>query len=914
MEQLWEREHALDESARCAALARAGEGRWLLLHGDTGAGRTALLKEVVRRESADGRMRALRAHAAPGEEEFAYALLRRLLPGAGQLPFGGLSPSAEQRLLHRLTEHLAVMAAQRPVLLAVDDIHHADAASLRWVAYLSHRLVRLPVLLVLTACTGPGRSGALFPPGAGQELHMDTGGRVPLHPLGPESAGRILTSKALRGDPARRAAAMGAGNPGLLNALAAGSAAGEPEDLAAGAGYRTALAHWLGSPAAPARRPVALTLALMPGADLPPLGDTSLIASAVVPLPDRSTVDSHLAELMPLLAAPEVREAVLATATDQELPHYRRRLAHALYDHGRPASCIARLLLHTPQTGEAWITHTLEEAAEHALRADDPEHAAGILRHALTGPVEPTRHCALTLRLSALDMLHSSRTGIRRLRASLQRADCHDPYAVSESLSGALVAQGHVHHALQILKETGRAADDDQLNATLRIAVAGLSNHDAREWHHTVHDLRELQRTVEPSVEPLVCALLTIYEGGTGRIDVRTATERITTRLHRPVNRRLRTGFIAAAAAILEWADRLVEARNLVDRELPAVSLPPDLTNQAHQQLIATRTQVDRKLGRFRQLIEQTTPLLEAVQDDDVQLPYLRALTACAWYELGSPERAWRLLDALGPLPDNTSWTWDEVLYTQGRLHLGAGDWHQALAVLTTLGARMDRRGFVNPVGQPWRTGAATALVRLGRHTEARTLAEENLHHARAWGTARDIGTALRTLALTLRGRPALNTLAEAVGMLRTAPAPAELIVTLTDLGRTQTDTGSTCQGHATLLEALHLAQTLLPPQPPDGLVEPPTPRLLAGVEHALRRHDAHRRPAAPAAPSTGLTPAERRITELAVQGLTNDEIGSQLHLARRTVETHLTKAYRKLGITRRTQLAAKVGEVAGRR
>lgn len=60
-------------------------------------------------------------------------------------------------------------------------------------------------------------------------------------------------------------------------------------------------------------------------------------------------------------------------------------------------------------------------------------------------------------------------------------------------------------------------------------------------------------------------------------------------------------------------------------------------------------------------------------------------------------------------------------------------------------------------------------------------------------------------------------------------------------------------------------------------------------------------------APLTGeaaLTGSERRVAALAADGRTNAEISDLLHLARRTVETHLTSTYRKLGIQRRADPA----------
>ncbi|MFE7134547.1 ATP-binding protein, partial [Streptomyces sp. NPDC057638] len=259
--ELLERRSALEAAAYAGTSTRGGQGRWLLLHGDTGSGRTALLKEIVRRESTAGRMLRLEASAVPAESGFAFSLLRGLCPTDGRIPFDEVSPGEEQRLFHHLTQRLSDTAATRPLLLAVDDVHLADAPSLRWLGYLSHRLSGLPALLVLTACTDPTapRPGTALLPGAG--LSPATGDAVPLPPLGPVSVARLLDRQRIPHGTRALADIAGIGRPALVRAMARGSGPdGTPAPL--GAEYRAAFARWLGCPSTPHRRTIALALAV----------------------------------------------------------------------------------------------------------------------------------------------------------------------------------------------------------------------------------------------------------------------------------------------------------------------------------------------------------------------------------------------------------------------------------------------------------------------------------------------------------------------------------------------------------------------------------------------------------------------------------------------------------------------------
>ena len=58
-----------------------------------------------------------------------------------------------------------------------------------------------------------------------------------------------------------------------------------------------------------------------------------------------------------------------------------------------------------------------------------------------------------------------------------------------------------------------------------------------------------------------------------------------------------------------------------------------------------------------------------------------------------------------------------------------------------------------------------------------------------------------------------------------------------------------------------------------------------------------------------GLTDGEQRVAELAAQGRQNKEIAATLFLAVGTVEMHLSRVYRKLGIRSRTELAGRFGD-----
>ena len=70
---------------------------------------------------------------------------------------------------------------------------------------------------------------------------------------------------------------------------------------------------------------------------------------------------------------------------------------------------------------------------------------------------------------------------------------------------------------------------------------------------------------------------------------------------------------------------------------------------------------------------------------------------------------------------------------------------------------------------------------------------------------------------------------------------------------------------------------------------------------------DRHTRPTRATTGWDALTRAECAVVALSAEGLTNREIGERLFVSRRTVQTHLSHVFAKLGISSRVTLAAAV-------
>src|SRR4051812_34490852 len=146
------------------AAVREGESRTLLLVGEPGVGKTALLEYLV--EAAPD-LHVVRAAGVESEIELAYAGLHQLcapmLEGVARLAapqrealeivFGRASGPAPDRFLVGLgvLSLLSDAAEERPLLCIVDDAHWLDRASAQVLAFVARRLFAEPVALVFAA-------------------------------------------------------------------------------------------------------------------------------------------------------------------------------------------------------------------------------------------------------------------------------------------------------------------------------------------------------------------------------------------------------------------------------------------------------------------------------------------------------------------------------------------------------------------------------------------------------------------------------------------------------------------------------------------------------------------------------------------------------------------------------------------
>ncbi|MFJ2610017.1 AAA family ATPase [Streptomyces sp. NPDC087425] len=903
-----------------AGRARGGAGRLVLLRGATGTGRTTVLERAMADAAGHG-MRVLNVHCCGTDHPGPLSTVLQLLCSAPEFVDLAVDPE-EPDSAETLWRLLRGYAVSTPLLLAVDDVHLADPASRHWLALAARRIERLPVLLVVTERSqydvdlpSPGITHALPP--ALIRTHT-------LPPLTRNSGVEMVSSARPDASPGwvGDCVRAGAASPLLLRALLEdlGGDAAEtvPEVCAAlypGA-YPAAVRWWLDN-AGPLTREVARALAVLDerGRDLTGvhagvgehLDPAGLLAGVTGADPARVlgwvTAMTRLGLLRPdatgrlRYAHPLLRDAVLMAVPEQRRQAVHRAAAETLSRRGATSEAVARQLLQADAVGTPWALGALAGAAALTQRDGRLDAARAFLRRTLAEPISPGHRQRLLVDLGSLEYAGGrAATALPRLADALRLAEELLPSDAGAARAGvrAAVALGTALAGLErtvtsvelLTDVSGHVEDRPELADVLLSAAAVLGDRDDSVRPRAHAWLRALEERQPGRVGAAGRALLVRHAALTGRVSAQEAMERLRTLLAEPSDASAEPFLVGTAAAVAVWADQLDEAERLLESGLSAqspASLHPmlDVLAEVRADLVAAR-------GDLTAVLATDEVRSGGARDAGALAGDAHAIVALV--EAGRVEEAARRAWAVSAGSTRDAWGQFRFRYAKGVLRMAEGDPAGALHDFLECGRRLPVRETVCPVVAPWRIAAIEAHLALGNRPEALALAEEEVRLARIWDTPRTTGRALNALAAVTGGRRGLTLADQAVALLRAAPAETELVAALITRGRLLVATGDAGAARHCLRDAAELAERL-------GAV-----RLRRQAEQALRDSGA-RRPVTARTGVPALTASERHVAGLAADGRTNGEIAAMLHVARRTVETHLTSTYRKLGIQKRVEL-----------
>lgn len=919
-----------DEVVAIGTLLSAGGV--MLIEGGAGIGKTALVDAACSRGSEQG-LRVLRAQATELEAGFPFGVVRQLLerlvwgramedravltsgPAGAAWAFLGATPAepvdASFALLHGLYWLVANLAAEQQVLVAVDDAHWADRASLHWLGYLATRVEGLGVSLLVALRPGD----PAVDPTTLVGLHQAA--TVVLRPrLLSDQAVARLASDALgvtaTPELCSRLKVSTGGNPfylrELLRSMSDSTIRGADSDwgrLTSQAAQQVLSHLWarLGR-LGPAATGLARAAAV--------LGDGCALRHAAA-LAGQSPEDAlRAAGLLvradvlgeaeaPRFVHPIVREAIEASLDPGERAVLHREAGRLLYGERAPAGRIAAHVRGLPPAGDAWACGVLRDAAVEALAAGAPQDAAALLRRAWAEPPPPDEQVAVLRELARAEVTAGSGAARGWLEQALARTG--DPRA----RAGITVEVARAHAALfcwadvvdVIERGIAELGDTDPVLAdelTGELVVAGL--HDARRAARVGPALGRLD--ARPA-RPGSGEALAVARGMTALLAGRPADD-----VAAPLLEVLSAGQAAIdnwdSRAALLWCLVTADRFDAVDAAIGWMLDEIGRTGSARG-FIAVYSSLGFLKLRLGALPEADTAARIAqrvIQEGDFGpgLPFAVTVRADVAVEAGQLEEAEKLLGLLPGQDWHPGVATVLIPATWGRLHLAAGRPGAALAAFQTCAAMFsaDVWGLeIRDVGYLHaRSGAAQALLRLGDREQACRLADAELFDVRAFGAPRALGVALRTAGLAHGGDDGLRMLAESAAVLADSPAVLERAKSLAELGAAQRRAGLRAAAREDLVEALDLAARC-GAAPLVGRVRSELVAAGARPRRVWRRG------------AESLTPTELRVARLAVEGLTNREIAQSLYVTVKTVEGHLARAYAKLGITGRSQLAVEL-------
>jgi DNA-binding CsgD family transcriptional regulator len=928
------REHELDVLDRALADARDGDGRVVVIEAAAGLGKTRLAEATAEAAERAG-VRVLRARGSELESGFAFGCVRQLfepLLGTTGLDPGGmfdgaatlarplfeavaevpaLPRSGDQTfpVLRGLYWLCANLAERHPLLLSLDDAHWADASSLRFLSFLAVRLDELAAVLLLTVRAGEEGERAAQIARLSRDPRAVTLSPAPLN----ERNTGILAARLLDAEPdpvfVRACHRASVGNPLYVTALleqaqAAGIApSAEGAERVARLSPRTVFRAVLLHLASLSEGAPALVRAVSVLGDGIPLPEAAALAhlspedaaAAADALARRSILADH--ERLSF-AHPVVRETIYAEIPPLEREALHARAARLVSGLGASAERVAAHLQRTSPRGEADTVETLRQAAASAVARGAPEIAAEHLQRALAEPPPPEQRAGLLHQLGTARFQAGHRGAVDDLREAFRLA--------APGQQAARFARS-LYHALVPLERNEEAV------ATLEAAIAGLDGAEREIMLQLEADIATAGR-LHPATYPRAANRLRCYAG--------------TIRGHTPAERALLASLAmqhvlsgAPAGEAADLAARALDHGLLAEQTADSATLYDalyalivagrlDFAERVCDDAIADarargsrfgfalascfRSDLDYRRGRIAEAEADARAAIEAADEAGWRFAdYALAFLIDALIELDQVDEASMILESRGHhrlIP--YTFMHDLLLWSRARVRLAQGRRQAGLSDLGELARRERHWRVCCPAALPYRSTMAIALSRTGQLERARRLAAKELKLARRFGAPRPIGIALHALGLTEGGERGTELLYESVAALEQSPARLEEARALTDLGAALRRTNHRAEARPLLERGLALAQRCS------------ASALCRRASIELRTLGV-RPPTHDQGGPDQLTASERRVCELAANGLSNPEIAQALFVTRKTVETHLGRAYRNLDISVRGELAA---------
>jgi DNA-binding CsgD family transcriptional regulator len=932
---LLEREAQVAALQALAEAARTGGGRFVVIEGSAGIGKTRLLAEG-RTIAGSAGMRVLAARGGELEGEFAYGIVRQLFepllasaspdlrmellsgPAALMEPIFGApepagSPAAPTEgsfaIVHGLYWLAANVAFEQATLLAIDDLHWADTPSLRWLLYLTRRLDGVPLLVA--AGTRPPEGESRDPSLVAELIADPEAAAIRPQPLGVDSIAMLAREQhGLKPDEAFCAAVETAtgGNPlfvvAVLDAVAregiSPTAENVPRLLAIGAqGVSRAVGLRLArlSPEA---------LALLRAASV--FGDgTALRQAAALAGIETTELGPAAATLVRLgllrredpleFFHPVVRSAVYETLDVVERGAAHRSAAELVLDSGAPPESATGHLLRVAPQADAFLVSALRHAAERSLAQGAADAAVGYLSRALEERNEPAVRAEVLVELGLAERRTNGPAAADHLRAGLELlADRARRCRVALELGRALWFTDQVADALGVfegaLDEVDRERDPD-LHELLLAELISSSWWNLQTYPIAEARIAELDSDAlhgGPGSEILL-ATMSHYEYRLG-----LQRERAVELAHRALapGNLLASGSVAFyyAVNLLPRAGFLDEAASVFDRAVEQARRRGDIFNVAFMLLWRGKCQTDR--GDLRAAVADLREAMDLCVAHGmlVAWPYNIGFLAYALLEQGEANEAARVIEE-GDFPEQLPLDQLHLIWFRlyrGRLRIKTGRPERGVEELLQVAETVRLIPCDNPSDVPWRSWAAEGLRLLDRNDEARALVNDELALARGWGDPHAVGASLRVLGLLEGGTAGVMLLREAVDVLAGSEARLEHARALVDLGAALRRANQRTEAQERLRAGVDLAGRIgafgLAGRANDEIAATgarPRKVLQTGLD--------------------ALTASERRVAQLAVDGMSNKEIAQTLFVTIKTVEVHLSHAYRKLGISSRTQL-----------